>query len=310
MNFPRTVVSVCTGTSGFPSFLEVSPLRALLHLGLLSLLAAIFIATCRFIPTITDAAHVCATLSDSFGDVRCDAAKGVVPSKPLTSPLTVILSSQARLDYFPTADSVSLAEIDEWKSLCGFIWTPDMVTIWLRTSAKADGGLYFARSIIPKEQPAGFVEVGSIGKARLTELVKAAKWPGGKPPFDSLSFKDLPLVVGILSTGLLFGMSLVGILVFTIMVIGFFAAVQYVWVSGLFPKLRFGNIITISVYSAFPAIMVASLVPAFDLPFLSFHLVFFLCFFIYHMVAFNAVQKSLMPPDQRKPSSWDDDDGF
>ena len=308
MNFPRTIISVCSGTSGFPAFLEVAPLRAFVHLALLLLIASIFIAVCRFFPTQSDTSRICSVLSDNFGDMRFEP-NGIFPSKAISVPLTIILSSQARLDYFPSASSVSLAGMDEWKSLGGVIWTPESIVGWLRSATKDGEGVYVASPIIQGDRSHAF-DSSAIGKGKLEALVRDAKWSGAKQPVERLSFTQMASVFGILITAVFFGTTIVLISVFTVLVISFFAAVQYMWVSGLSPKLRLGNILTISVYSAFPAIMIASLVPAFDLPFLSFPLVFFLCFFIYHMVAFSTIQKFLTPPSQQKPSSWDDDDGF
>ena len=55
---------------------------------------------------------------------------------------------------------------------------------------------------------------------------------------------------------------------------------------------------TIMVYAAFPPLIIAGLFTALSLPFLSFQTVFFVTFFIYQMLAFSAVNRSVNPPPE------------
>ena len=59
------------------------------------------------------------------------------------------------------------------------------------------------------------------------------------------------------------------------------------------------------IYAAFPPMIIAALYSGMALPFLSFQTVFFIAFFIYHLVVFNRIHKQLNPPKED-----DDEDIF
>ncbi len=301
MNFVKTLYSICKGPRVFPGLLEVHPLRALLHLILLAILCAFFIAACRFLPVESTAMRICAALDDAFGSVKIEAAS-IVPAKPRKEPLTVILTDRARLDFFPATASLDLSGLDQWKSLGGFIWTPNAILAWIRLG----GGQYAALPMIPTANS----DPGAMDAKKLEAFIKDFKGEMPHAILKDVSFKSIGLFSVAIVESLILAGAFVGILLFCSITIFFFAGVQSIFSPGATKKLPFSKVLVVSAYAAFPGIMIASLSPALDLPFISFQMLFFLAFFIYHMLAFNAVQRSLEPKRPQTPEKWDDDDDF
>ncbi len=326
MNFLRTVISVCGGTGGFPALLNVHPVRAVFHLLLLILVSASFIAACRLPPASALADRICGELAQRLGQIQ-DTPEGVVPSKDPDKPVSFILTPGFRLDYRPEKD-ISLKDMDDWKPSEGIIWTPKALLLWSRPD---DSSPLYRFSKLPlvhyeftaedfsffmsKEQIEAFLK-----KAAATPLDAAG---AVKDPFDfTIAYLKSQLLVDLkgdvtlwssrfvsVSISLLFLKNLLFMCFFLPLIILVLATVQYMFVSGLSPRLLFRNVLAVTVYSAFPGMLIAALVPAFDLPVLSYETAFFISFFIYHMFAFNRVQRFLAPPKSSKPSSsWDDED--
>jgi len=322
MNFARVLISVCSGTEVFCKLLDFNPLRALFHLLLLIGLTSVFISVCRFFPMEASVSKLCSELSSRLGRIEL-SKEGVVPSKAPDKQASFILTPRFRLDYFPES-SIALKDMDDWKPEMGLIWTPKAMLLWSRAAV----GSYSVWRLplyhgMPAEEFSVFASKEQIDSflKKAMELKTDASGVAAKPEellMDLFKAQFLGQLKGEIASWALpicmahasafLAANLIGISIFSLIIIFFFAAVQYMWVSGLSPRLRFWNVVVITSYSAFPALVVASFVHAFDLPVLSYQTVFFICFFIYHMAAFSRVQRFLAPPKSQNPSSWDDDD--
>ena len=85
--------------------------------------------------------------------------------------------------------------------------------------------------------------------------------------------------------------------------------VQYLRASTLPKEIAYRNVLTIMVYSTFPAQIFATL---FDAAgggrYLSFQILFVIIFFVYQLFAFQAVIKKVCPQPERKDDDFDDSD--
>ena len=85
--------------------------------------------------------------------------------------------------------------------------------------------------------------------------------------------------------------------------------VQYLRASTLPKEIAYRNVLTIMVYSTFPAQIFATL---FDAAgggrYLSFQILFVIIFFVYQLFAFQAVVKKVCPQPERKDDDFDDSD--
>ena len=85
--------------------------------------------------------------------------------------------------------------------------------------------------------------------------------------------------------------------------------VQYLRASTLPKGLIFKNVLTIMVYSTFPAQIFATLFDAAGGDrFISFQILFVCIFFVYQLFAFRAVMKKVCPQPERKDDDFDDSD--
>lgn len=85
--------------------------------------------------------------------------------------------------------------------------------------------------------------------------------------------------------------------------------VQYLRASTLPKGLIFKNVLTIMVYSTFPAQIFATLFDAAGgARFISFQILFVCIFFVYQLFAFRAVMKKVCPQPERKDDDFDDSD--
>ena len=85
--------------------------------------------------------------------------------------------------------------------------------------------------------------------------------------------------------------------------------VQYLRASTLPKGLVFRNVLTIMVYSTFPAQIFATLFDAAGgARFLSFQILFVCIFFVYQLFAFRAVMKKVCPQIEKKDDDFDDSD--
>ena len=321
MNFFQTIAAVCSGTSCFPAFLERSPWRAFFHFALLAALCAAAVLALRAIPAFNDASRVLSSLSDSLGSIRF-AENGILPEKPQASHQAFIISPSFRLDYFP-ADAPDLSGMDSWKSPRGWVWTPKMLLSWQRNSASSYS-LSFPFFLLPfltNELPLGGNAL-SYDKASLDAYAKSvAALPPAKNgnslldtfskhyPTGLLAFSDLALPI---ASGILFSLFIVqaGYVLLCLILIFLFAFVQSMTLAGFSPKLTYKSLLSVCFYAAFPGLIIASAVPALDLPLPSFQFAFFASFLIYHFFAIRTVQRFLAPPKQGKQSPEDDEDGF
>lgn len=87
-----------------------------------------------------------------------------------------------------------------------------------------------------------------------------------------------------------------------------FALMEFLYLRMMPNKLPYSKVYMLTLYSMFPAMIVASLSVLLGQTFISFQTVFLITFFIYQLFSFKKLGLFLNPPDKRKQNDFPDDD--
>ena len=314
MNFFKTVFQVCTGTTVFLHLMNRSLLRALFHFVLLTFLVALLFSSIQSFLLGREVRRVSSLLFEQLGGVSVTKAKGIRTLNTPEEKKGYILNPQMRFDYLP-GTTFQPGMVKNWDSPAGIIVTDRAVVAWIAPRGEMGGGRYMlmatpidgALSQTPfllLFQSAEELEKHIIDNFRLKEgqQVDLRFWN------DGVTFRSPNLFANQIIAALwIFTMilSFTGMLILALIGILFFAMAQYFWSNGSEErKLTFRTILVVMLYAAFPPLIIAALYSSLGLPLLGFQTVFFVTFFIYHLVVFNRIQKQLNPPKE------EDDDIF
>lgn len=125
---------------------------------------------------------------------------------------------------------------------------------------------------------------------------------------EEVSFDSPGVIVSLLESVLLLKTVLEALFqIVSFLIFGgfFFVLAQYFRMSVFPNRLSFRTIVVIALYAAFPPMLIASLYTALVLPLFSYQMLFFIGYFVYHLLAFHAVMRFLNPP---RPDLDDDSD--
>lgn len=316
MSFFRTVFQVCTGTTVFLQLMNRSLWRAFFHFVLLIFLLSFSLAAVNSYFIGREIKRVCNVLFEQVGGVKISKDAGIRLLKNPDHAQSYILNPMMRLDYFP-GGTFQADAVKKWDSDCGIVLLDRAIITWFRSMPDAAHEQYMVMSSVPDGDLAKKIPMMRLmeSKAELGayladgfSLKKGEKignlslWP------DGYSVDNPSVVAGQMISGVafvifcmaFFGMSMLG--VFTVF---FFALAQYFWSSNAQERrMSFRTVLVITLYAAVPPLIIAALLSGIGVPFLSFQTVFFIAFFIYHLVVFSRVQKQLNPPKK------DDEDIF
>ena len=159
--------------------------------------------------------------------------------------------------------------------------------------------------------PAGTTE--SAGNANPGEISDTAKTPAEIAPEEALIFKITGSQVAGIALEVLTAIILLSSFARNLFQVGLIillvSLLQYLRASTLPKGMVFRNVLTIMVYSTFPAQIFATL---FDAAgggrYLSFQILFVIIFFVYQLFAFRAVMNKICPKPERKDDDFDDSD--
>jgi len=294
MNFFSTLFGVCAGTGTFPELAKRSLWRATWHFLLMSALCALIIAAGRqsYVTDLVNKAY--GQLTAVYGELKDSGRGGIEVEKNNRQPSSVRLALPQPITfcYMPSTPDQLPGDFDEGAG-SGFVASPTHLVMWskapvnrafLLPSGTLPGKyLPFSRAAVEKlltEQVASEVQPEQSGVSELLAMLKSP----AKPVFIMLFLSQLLMV-----------------LTLSVPVVALFSLV-----FGWFGAQRSGNLVTlreafvIDIYAGFPAMLVASAFPAFDIRFLDFNLVYSLGLVIYAMIAVNRVASSRLPA---KPSA-------
>ena len=326
--FFSTMFRLCAGTKVMTEIYGVSPARALWHLLLLTILCSIMAAVVATFMQKDRFERAGRNLDEEIGAIVITPESISVqkdPDTPRRFKLPYIT-----LEYFPgdtfTTDDFNIGRTSEH----GLVVLPGGVASWAEFYWKGEDLLYASlmpvsvlyASLSPKVNDA-VDNLGMNGERfsgpGFAEILKKHFTASAAKPAGNASAEDMPPILATGSQAATLAVSLLTALVLLVtfgrnlMVIGLIvllvSLVQYLRASTLPRGLLFRNVLTIMVYSTFPAQIAATLFDAAGGDrFISFQILFVGIFFVYQLFAFRAVLKKLFPQLDRKDDDFDDSD--
>ena len=308
MNFFRTVFQVCTGTTVFLQLMNRSVWRALFHFVLLIFLLSVCLASANAWFLGREIRRVCNVLFEQIGGVKISRDAGIRLLKNPEKAQSYILNPRMRFDYFP-GSSFQPSATRKWDSDYGIVLLDRAIVTWFRNASGTAQEQYMVMNtlldgrlaqeiplmkLVASREELGTYLAGRFSLKNGERMEDLALWP------DGFSVDNPALVAGQMISGVavvIFSMAFFGMLLLGFFSVLFFALAQYFWsVNGAERKRGFRTVLILTLYAAFPPLIVASLFSGMALPFLSFQTVFFIAFFLYHLIVFSRVQKQLNPP--------------
>jgi hypothetical protein len=300
MSFLEIFFATCSGVKVFQKLKDYSLTRALVHFAALAVVAAFAITFCRFYSVSSGVKKFLGLLSNEFGYVELLPDKGFLPEKLPDKERTLHVGGNFVVSYFPDKN-LNLNASSEKECFGGIIWTPGVVAMWKKNPSfselflpSEDGPSQILALPLFRAQNTG-IPLGAVGKAaNVVKYLKENYRPQG--PFkikeDKYKFEDFSiiLVVFILS-GIFLGS------IWNVLASGFLFIAIFMLMFSLMEndnlKVGFKKLYSIGLYSAFPAVFIASLFPALDLPFFDYNTVFLFCFLVYILFVINSLRKFL-----------------
>lgn len=304
MNFLNIFFSVCKGTEIFPKLLDVSLGRSVFHFIILSVLCAFFILAGRTFPLWHNIDKICSSLSVEFGSIKVGNT-GILPSKAPEKAKELLLMDNLRINYSPTEQD-ALKSLDADNSKFGVAWTPGILCAWMKLNSS---DFLF----MPLIYPEGNISIprSPMTRSEGTEYIK--KYASAKGPFNflipDLDFNTMKPALFFYLAAIIFLASLFKIVFSSVLFTSIFAVIYSLIGRDSLSMMPVKKLFVISIYAAFPCIVIASFFPALELPFLDYQTVFLLTFLFYLFIVFNRVQRSLNPKTEKNDDD-DNDDGI
>ena len=338
--FLTTTLRLCAGTQILTEIYASSPARAIWRFFLLTVLCAILASVVGTFVQKGTFERAGKALDEEIGAIMISPDRiyfEKAPDTPRRLKLPYVM-----LEYFP-GDTFEREDFNvDRTSDCGFTILPGGLTSWGAMKNWDGEDIFFAdllsahdlfNQLFSAKQPSPNLEMYSgpglaetlrkdfmnpakpetRGNTKADKATDTAKTPaeialdeamlfeltGSKLASDALSVLTAIILMSTFVRNL-FHAGLIVLLV---------SLVQYLRASTLPKGLVFRNVLTIMVYSTFPAMIFASL---FDAAgggrYLPFQILFVIIFFVYQLFAFRAVMNKVCPQPERNDDDFDDSD--
>ena len=304
MNFLRVLKEVCSGTTIFPQIADYPLRRTLLHLGMLAILLSLFIACCQYWSVNRFRERLDPALHKEFGEL-VNSKDGLRPALHPETARTLALTNRVILNYFPDAN-IKTGELRTKQYDMGLLWTPGAVLCWQNKGGNSF--LVWPLLITPMEK-VPLRDLFPSSTDGIAALVKKIYHPAPMEPEMDIR----ALLLGLLwsYTGVIYLVSMLRILFFVLLFTTLFTGCYSLAGGAASTGLRFKQIFTIGIYAGFPALMVASVIPAFDIDLIDFNTVYLFGFLAYFLFVFSRIQRQrLQERLGTRPEGKDDDDEF
>lgn len=293
--FFRSVGAMFRGVSAFPEFAKRNPFRALFHLLLFCLLTSFLCSgiSSYFVNRKVDTCT--AGLQEQFGRIVISET-GIYPEKNAGEPARIYFPGNTRLDYFTPDTQFSGEEMKDWKQPMGIIWGRRGFFAWMRPDPGKETyyTMPFGTTEVLPFMPEGsnfFSPIGPDGvAAELARYQKEHKVSGQATTY--LDFAGIGKVIKIYMYFVLSITGWLGNFFLVLVLILMCAGLQALWKARGLETLKFGGTFSLLCYAAFPALALKMLLDSFSFPGIG-ELLFFVVFFIYQMIAFNELRRSI-----------------
>jgi hypothetical protein len=302
MPFFPVLCRVCSDPDGFAPLLRGSLWRAIGHYLLLGIFGIAANLALRAAPLRARLVRATAVFETRFGEVVVDGATMLPAIAPETARGTSL--GAMRVDYFPDPDAAAAFNPGSLSATAGLLWTPTALLLWQRLDERRCSvlpfpvGLFFpelaTRPWLPTmvdaaEVPAHLAQ-GTISPAAGHRPADAAG-PVRRRPHDLLPFiwGMLMMMVGLESALKVFFVAPAYILMFCL--------VMHLFRPRGVPGPDLPGFLKLGFYAAFPALIIAMLCSALELPGLEFHLVFSVAFLLWLFIVYGRLRRLTEKPN-------------
>ncbi len=285
----------CRGTDIFLRLKDQKPARALRHLFLLLALCGIAVAVIQNIASADRFGQTSAAFKAAFGGVQINRQEHQV--RPLQRPMdsrSMLLPSGGIVTYVPGGVIPSLPSSSTFADFNYLIyWFPGE---FIMAVMEKDGGLH-AVSLHPADAFAGMAGGKSMTRESFTQMLNNAAMRNASLPqngsgtatIDGDALMRMVRLWGAVMEFLLFTL---GGFVQIIICILIFTGLFCVTGRRQMKNLTFVRFFVCAVYAGFPAVMVASAFPAFNLPVLSFGSAYVTGMILFLLSVINRIERS------------------
>jgi len=302
MSFFNIVFGVCKGTEIFLQLFRLSIWKALWHLLLLAVLCTVFVTTIKSFPLFKDINNACETITEQFGAIKI-TGKGIFPSIAPEKGRVVQLTDVANIIYIPELKGATLPDFDRDNNSRGIFWTPTLITGWYKTEVSD----YLLYPLIYNHRKTG-ISTKPFQKDNILPYLNdnsSDKNPL-KIPDSSENIEDYKFLIKGCAAFITFGVFLIQILFQPLILTSIFALIFNMVGNRNLKILQLKDVFVTAIYAGFPAIIIASFFPAFDLP-MDFSTVYIFCFAVYFIYIMSRLERDL---SGEKPEGATDDDDF
>ena len=302
MSFFNILFGVCKGTEIFMQLFRLSIWKALWHLLILAVLCTAFVTIAKSFPLFKDINNACDTITEQFGTVKL-TEKGIFPSISPEKPRLVQLTDSANITYIPELKNATLPDFDQNSNASGLFWTPGLIAGWYKTDV-AD---YLLFPLIYNHRKTG-ISTKPFQKENILQYLKD-NYSDGNPlkiPDSSVNIEDYKVLIKGYAAFITFFLHFLQILFQPLILTSIFALIFNLIGNRNLKILQFKDVFVTAIYAGFPAIIIASFFPAFDLP-MDFSTVYIFCFAVYFIYIMSRLERDL---SGEKPEVPADDDDF
>jgi len=301
MNFFRVVKEVCLGTTIFQEIENYSLRRTFCHLLFLAFWLALAVAVCQYVGMNRFRERLEPAMTKEFGELAATPT-GLRPQLKPEQSRTLAVTSRLILNYFPGSE-IKTDELRTGQYEAGVIWTPGAVVCWQN---KGGGSFFVWPFVVDTGARISIRDLFPSSPAGIASLVKKFYHPIVMEP--PLSFHSL--LMGLLGgyAGAIFLISFLRIIGLVLLFNTLFTGCYSMAGGATSTGMTFKKIFTIGVYAGFPALIVASIIPAFDIDLVDFNTVYLFGFLAYFLFVFSRIQRQRIQERWGKKMQGDDDD--
>ncbi len=315
MNFFRTTFLLCTKISALTVLKDSPSWRAWLHTVLLLFLCPAFLATVQVRTEKREAEKILAAMEQEtqgfrLSDGRLSLGSGA-KEQHFSFPL---LGQNTRLDYITEGIA---CDPDSWKENGGLILSPEALFAWSRPLSGQYTAMKIPMTLAEDYFRNRAVSLNDLWKNMLEpELYSAEQFikkvDAGKPvETDRQAVTPTQTELLSLLSSLLWSMLFANTFneCFLLLLIGgiTFSIVQNLRFKMLPNRLKYSKVLALTLYTMFPAMLIATLLTATGQKILMFQTIFFPVFFLYQLMAFSFLMRQMNPAQNTDSNNNDEE---
>ncbi len=297
--FFKILIECCKGPGIYFQLLRQSPLTALSHFLLLSLLCTLVAALFNFPESRVGINGAFDQIRKSCGDIVI-TDHGIFPKKQPEESRLVFSKDQLELNYI--ADPAGTLPDFDYNSQMGIFWLPRGIVFWKYMGQDNDKkywlipalGINGKNTMVAKDDIPGYLRDNYPAK------FEKKQWAGVS--LDTIQ-STVKIGLAIWSFVGVFFMYIIQFLLLILMISAIFPLIGSIRLKG---KLSFRDYFVLCVYIAFPCMIIAMLSLIVKVQYVTFDRVAIITFAIYFMIVMTRIERWLVPPPKPDESELGD----